>query len=260
MKTKQLLVLPMVALLAACNKGGTQADFFAKFKNDHKVNSDKMIEVRDAVDGFKIETKHSVKTVSYTRDSANDEWREISNETVTYFSLTAYSKDWHFVSLSYEQRDSYSEEDLTLCYMVNKNGDNYIITESTYPYNTDKKSLYHLTLNSIFSWTYTFFSGSVYYLAHRDVNKYMPKQALQKLTKNFTVSSADGEGNYIFDGGNPNLVYKSGNNSYRIDSYHTSYKLYLLYSYNVKFFSSIQDSATHKVETTRELTSFITVE
>ncbi len=236
MKTKKLLVvLPMVAILAACNKTAAK-DVFAKLRS--KVPADSA-SIQTDVGAFRFVTHYSYVTRLYEKENGNWEYQNVNSRSL--YSVTNYQQDWHVVSLGYEESETFSEEDtLTPCFTVRRvgGGDTYEITESNYQYKGTPKNLWHNVYNSVFSWKARFFSGATYYLCAKNGDDFMPQAAINKLTKSFATTKKD---NLItVSGGNADLVYKDKKgNTIAINSFKVVYEDHKMIQYNTQLAYSI---------------------
>lgn len=246
MKTKKLLVLPLVALLAACNKAPVQ-DAFKKVRKQESSYADST-QLEDKVTAFSFVTKYHFVTRNYYKSEyTNNQWEfQSADDPITRYTRTDYSRGWHIVTLSMEQSENYVEDNLVQLVQVRVDGSNVTINENNYQYEGTPEQLYGTIRRSIFSWEASFFAGATFYLAAKNGSDFMPQEALNKLTKKFTI--ARDENVLTIMGGDDKLVYKAkGGSTVAIEQFKAVYEDHLLIQYNaVLSYSFIRDNSNRQ--------------
>ena len=235
---RQFLLLPLIAVLAACNKGSGNNDIFTQVRKQ-KVSSETKQGVMDRYDGFEIIFAITTNSQSYQKQDG--EW--VPN---TPFSYTSYYKtvgSFHkempdialYDIIYYDTENEYE----SLSFRVSTVGGKYQIeTDLNDWYDGKPKEIYNRVYDSLFSWNTSFFCGNSYFLASTARKTFMPQQALNKFAKKFSLTEdehgAAGTFEIVSDGSE--MVYAPSNYiQYEITYCSVRYDSYFLAGYECDF-------------------------
>ena len=201
MKKSKFLLLPLVAVLAACNKGSGNNDIFTQVRN-RKVSKETKQGVIDRYDDVEMVTRLDTTIISYSKEDG--EWAVDARQDATSYFKTNCSLDEDRIDCSFgyvynhgSEIESYSEvfaiseEDGKIVFTVGGTDEWYIQKAS---------KLYKRVFNSFFSWNASFFAGATYFLGSDIAQQaYMPQGALNKFAKCFELFEDDGAGSFVIN-------------------------------------------------------------
>lgn len=255
MKKSSVLLLGLIAILTACNKGAQNNDIFTQVRN-RKVPAETKQGVMDRYDDFEI--VFGMCTTMQNFQKQDGEW--VPGEPHSYNSyfktVGSFHKEMPSIALYSILNYDTEMESESLEFRVSTVGGQYQIeTELTEWFGGKPKEIYNRVYNSLFSWGTSFFCGNAYFLASIANDSYMPQQALNKFAKKFNVvedeESAPGTLEISDDGSE--LVYKQSNMiQYEITCCNVRYDSYLLAGYDCDF------SMTYTVNDERTTISYST--
>ena len=252
---KQFLLLPLVAILAACNKGSGNTDIFTKARGI-KVSQATKQGVYDRYDTYSMITRFQIETSEETREKGG-EWTSSGDPSsvVTYFQTVC----WHtendngcYLNEIYNY-DTESETSNCLFKIETIEGKlQYTVGGGEDAFFDDTaKGCYKQLLDSVHSWGVSYFAGATYFLAGKTGKSMMPQVALEKFTKNFELVE-EGPGSFYISK-NGDCLYKITQVQYFIDEYMVIYEDYLLKGYRNRFGLAI----TYKEGTTEYRSTLI---
>lgn len=238
---KQFLLLPLIAILAACNKGSGNTDIFTKARG-LKVSQATKQGVYDRYNTYSMTTRFQIETSKETREKGG-EWTSSGdpNSIVTYYQTVC----WHtendngcYLDEIYNY-DTESETSNRLFKIETIEGKlQYTVGggEDTF-FDDTAKDCYKQLLDSVHSWGVSYFAGATYFLAGKTGRSTMPQVALEKFAKKFELVE-EGPGSYYISK-NKECVYKVSIVEIEIDEFIVTYLDYLLLNYRNCFSMSI---------------------
>ena len=246
MKKSSILLLSLVAVLTACNKGSGNNDIFTQVRN-RKVSKETKEGVMMRYDDFEIVFSESYTYLYYNK--VDGEWvlDGMPYTQLTYYrTVGSFHKEMPSIALykvlDYDTAEEHDELDFRVATVGGK-----LQLETENPeYMGKPKDIYNRVYNSLFSWGTSFFCGNAHFLAAYDMYKaYMPQQALNKFAKKFNVvedeESAPGTLEINDDGSE--MLYKQGKAAYEITCCSVRYDSYLLDGYDCDFNIQVADKA-----------------
>ena len=255
MKKSSILLLSLVAVLTACNKGTGNNDIFTQVRN-RKVSKETKEGVMMRYDSFEIVFAMGLTTQNYTKE--NGEWipGEPSTDTTYFKTIGSFHQEMPYIALYDILNYDTDDESESPEFIISTVGGKYqIITELHDWYDGKPKDIYNRVYNSLFSWGTSFFCGNTYFLASIANKSYMPQQALNKFAKKFNVvedeESAPGTLE-INDDGSEMVYSPSKYVRYEITCCNVKYDSYLLDGYDCDF------SLTYEVEDNKVTMSYST--
>ena len=246
---KRFLLLPLVAILAACNKGAANNDIFTNARK-MKISASTKQGVQDRYDRAEMTSEFSFEQVEQVKE--NGEW--VNNGYPSGYSI-------YFRTVIGLERDNpylrfetmISEGEYSADYIINnQNGVPYFEKESEVSYIDDAKQLFKVNYNSFFSWNASFFAGCTYFLSFptQYTRSVMPQQILNKYAnKKYHEIVLDEESAgtfYINQRENFDNPVSLGSMSYNIVELLTTYENYLLASSLARFEMYIPIDKTHR--------------
>ena len=250
---KQFLLLPLVAILAACNKGSGNTDIFTKARG-LKVSQATKQGVYDRYDTASMITYCKAETSQETREKGG-EWETSPGGGLSenhYHTVCWHSENDNGCYLN-EIYDYDTESETTnLQFKIETvEGKLQYIEGGGGWYEESAKKCYQLVFDSFHSWNASFFSGATELIASIARTSYMPQYALNQFAKNFELVE-EGPGSFYISK-NGDCLYKTAQVQYFIDEYMVVYEDYLLKGYRNRFGLTV----THKEGTTEYRTTLI---
>ena len=238
MKKSSILLLGLVTVLTACNKGGSNNDIFTKVRN-RKIPKETKEGVMMRYDDFEI--IFGMTTTMQNFEKQNGEW--VPGEPLsydTYYKTTgSFHKEMPYIALYDILNYDTDDESESPEFIISTVGGQYqIITELHDWYDEKPKDIYNRVYNSLFSWGTSFFCGNTYFLASLANKVYMPQAALNKLAKKFNVvedQSLPAGTLEIVDDGSEMAYSPSKYVRYEITCCSVRYDSYLLDGYDCDF-------------------------
>ena len=191
MKTKKLLLaLPMVVLLAACNKNAAFEDIFAKARK-MKVSDYTKAAVMEFSDYYEMTTE--ISHYHNQLENTGSGWLYTGEGTTTtdyYVTLGSLDKTKPFLKLGrmINEHDQVSE------FVIDEddNGNpSYVVRPTGANYLDDAKKVFDLQFDSIYSWNTSFFAGCTYFLVNKQSSYFMPQKVINKYTRDFGIFEDD---------------------------------------------------------------------
>ena len=235
---KQFLLLPLIAILVACNKGTTNNDIFTKARKSNKVTEETKQTVYSGYDTVHMSVSCKVETTQATREKGG-EWEESPiGSSISFHNETVcvHNDDGGECYLKETYNYGSSAETSTVQFKIVCENGTYSFEEGVGEggwYIEDPKKCYQTVFDSFHSWNVSFFAGATELLASIAGTSYMPQYVLNKFAKNFELVE-EKPGDFYIDK-KEECLYKTSQVEYLIDEYMVVYEDYLLSGYTNRF-------------------------
>ena len=183
---KSFLLLPLVAILVACNKGTGNNDIFTQVRKK-KVSNEAKQQAISEYKYFEMTTEIVHQDITLENDGGG--WVGTNVVATTDYYFTAGSLDQNVSFLTYKKvlgEDLYQTE-FIIVGDENNNPEFVVGPVSDYIVN-DAKKVYKTQFESMFSWNTTFFAGCSYFLLNTQRSFYMPQKVLNEFVKDFRIN------------------------------------------------------------------------
>ena len=241
---KQFLLLPLVAILAACNKGSGNNDIFTKARG-RKVDAETKQSVMNRYNLFGSLLRYTFASCNYIKEGR--EWVPMEEEDIStshYMTECSLTSEYPYCVLkeiynyNTDAESAYTQFEIQPNEQTGKpefvNGEN----EGGW-YDKSAAETWKLVSGSVYSWNTSIFCGMTEFLVSMAGKAYMPQAALNKFANKFEIVQDGDEGDF-FISKKDECVYKQGTVEYRIDEFLCVYEDYRLRGYTNSITLSVE--------------------